>query len=116
MLRPSSRIPLDYSLCTMTVTVYRREGLTREVLEGVHYEFTDELQILAGRAAASRSFLLVIPGVHGIAPGDKVVLGIGPAITRWEDLNPAQIPTLGVVKTVKPRFFRGVPCHVEARG
>ena len=116
MLRPKHRIPLDYSLCTMTVTVYRREGLTREVLEGVHFEFTDELQTENGRSTENRSFLLVIPGICGIAPGDKVALGVGPADITWEALTPAAVPTLGVVKTVKPRFFRGVPCHVEARG
>lgn len=116
MLRPSNRIPLDYSLCTMTVTVYRREGLTREVLEGVHYEYTDRLQTVDGRRTCSRGFLLVVPGSCRLAPGDKVLLGIGPDLSRWEDLNVADTPTLGVIETVKPRFFRGQPCHVEARG
>ena len=116
MLRPKKRIPLDYSLCTMTVTVYRREGLTREVVEGVHFEFTDELRTENGRSTETRGFLLVIPGIFGIEPGDKVALGVGPADIPWESLTPALVPDLAVVKTVKPRFFRGMPCHVEARG
>lgn len=111
MIRPKKQIPLDYSLCTMTVTVYHREGLTREVVEGVHFEFTDELHTENGRSARTRGFLLVIPGIFGIAPGDKVALGVGPEITRWEAL-----PHAGVVTSVKTRFFRGMPCHVEARG
>jgi len=100
----------------MTVTVYRREGQTRRVLEGVHYEFTDQQDIRQGSASHSRSFLLVIPGSDPVAPGDKVVLGIGPENPAWETLNTAQYPTLGVVKTVKPRYFLNRPCHTEARG
>ena len=115
MLKRKKTIPLDYSLCTMTVTVYRREGLNRRVLEGVHYEFTDRSHTDSGRSAHSRGFLLVIPGSDPIAPGDKVVLGIGPEGLPWEELNTATVPTLGVVNSVKPRYFGGKPCHTEAR-
>ena len=116
MLKLRKTIPLDYSLCAMTVTVYRREGQTRRVLEGVHYEFTDGEKTDSGRTHHSRNFLLVIPGSDGIAPGDKVLLGIGPENPTWESLNGAQLPTLGVVATVKPRYLYGRPCHTEARG
>ena len=116
MLKHRNHIPLDYSLCTMTVTVYHREGLTRRVLEGVHYEFTDRQTVTAGVAESSRAFLLVIPGEDPIAPGDRVVLGIGPELADWQALNVAVIPTLGVVETVKPRYFKGRLCHTEARG
>jgi hypothetical protein len=115
MLKRKKIIPLDYSLCTMTVTVYRREGLTRRVLEGVHFEFTDRSHTESGRSSHSRGFLLVIPGSDPIAPGDKVVLGIGPEGLPWEALNTASMPTLGVVNSVKPRFFGGSLCHTEAR-
>ena len=115
MLRRKHSIPLDYSLCAMTVTVYRREGLTRRVLEGVHYEFTDCLDTDSCRDSHSRRFLLVIPGFDPIAPGDKVLLGIGPENIQWEELNTAEIPTLGVVGSVKPRYLLGQPCHTEAR-
>ena len=116
MLKPIKTLPLDYSLCTMTVTVYHREGLTRQVLDRVHYEFTDQADTAQGRARHARGFLLVIPGEYPIALGDKVVLGTGPEGMAWEDLTPAAVPTLGVVQSVKPRYFRGQPCHTEARG
>ena len=116
MLKLKPNLPLDYTLCTMTVTAYRREGLTRRVIEGVHYEFTHRREVLTGRESLSREFLLVIPGQDPLAPGDKVVLGIGPENVSWEELNPARYPTLGVVKTVKPRYFQGKPCHTEAWG
>ena len=115
MLKHRNLIPLDYSLCCMTVTVYSPGG-DRRVLEGVHYEFTRQQQTAGGKASAEGSFLLVIPGSDPIAPGDKVVLGKGPEDIPWEELNPAQTPTLGVVQTVKSRFFLGRPCHTEARG
>ncbi len=114
MLKHRDLIPLDYSLCAMTVTVYSPGG-QRRVLEGVHYEFTHGQQTAGGKTGAEDSFLLVIPGQDPIAPGHKVVLGIG-ADCSWEELNPAQTPTLGIVRTVKPRFFLGRPCHTEARG
>ena len=116
MLKNRNPIPLDYSLCNMTVTVYHREGLTRRVLQGVHYEFTDRQTVTAGVAESSRAFLLVIPGEDPIAAGDRVVLGIGPEITDWQALHVTAMPTLGVVETVKPRYFRGRLCHTEARG
>ena len=62
MLKRKKTIPLDYSLCTMTVTVYRREGLTRHVLEGVFYEETQRKTQDVGREAQEMGFLLIIPG------------------------------------------------------
>lgn len=115
MLKHRNLIPLDYSLCRMTVTVYDKNG-GRRVMENVHYEFTGEAATAAGKTSADSGFLLVIPGVDPIAPGDKVMLGIGPEDVPWESLNTAQTPTLGIVKSVKPRYFLGRPCHTEARG
>ena len=114
MLRNNNRLPLDYSLCRMDVTVYRREDLTRHVLRGVHYEYESELSVSSGRARLHRNFLLVIPGGFPIATGDKVVLGVGPE-ADWEDLDTA-VESLGIVKSVKPRYFMGNFCHTEARG
>ena len=110
MLKRKKTIPLDYSLCTMTVTVYRREGLNRRVLEGVHYEFTDRSHTDSGRSAHSRGFLLVIPGSDPIAPGDKVAVGECPPVTAWHEADGM------VVRSVKPRYFYGSICHTEARG
>lgn len=108
-------VPLDYSLCRMTVTVYRRGDGSRHILNDVHYEFTDQRVVEQGKARRSRSFLLVIPGRWDIQPGDKVVLGEGPQDLSWEQLS-AAVPTLGTVGSVKPRFFDGQICHMEARG
>jgi len=115
MLKRRNLIPLDYSLCRMTVTVYGAGG-ERRVLSGVHYEFTDRVDTAMGIQSHSREFLLVIPGADPITPGDKVVLGEGPEGLSWEEMTTASVPTLGVVQTVKPRYFMGKPCHTEARG
>lgn len=115
MLKHRKYVPLDYSLCRMTVTVYRHRDASRHVVKNVHYEFTDLREILQGKARRSRSFLLVIPGLWEIQPGDKVVLGEGPEGLNWEQLN-GSVATLGVVRSVKPRYFNGRICHMEARG
>ena len=114
MLKHRNLIPLDYSLCRMTVTVYDKTGGCR-VLPHVHYEFTREASTATGKTAADSGFLLVIPGQDPIAPGDKVVLGTGEAIP-FDRLNVAEYPTLGIVRSVNPRYFRGSLCHTEARG
>ena len=116
MLKPISNVPLDYSLCQDTVTVYHREGLTRQVLEGVHYEFTNRREVVGGIAQKSRTFHLVIPGGYDICPGDKVLLGVGPEISRWDDLLPETHDTLGIVTSVQPRYYHGRLIHTESRG
>lgn len=116
MLKPIQNVPLDYSLCNMTVTVYHREGLTRQVIENAHYEWTDRREVADGIEEKSRSFHLVVPGECRIYPGDKVLLGIGPEIFHWEDLLPETCDTLGLVTSVQPRHYKGQICHTEARG
>ena len=116
MLKPIYNVPLDYSLCQSTVTVYHREGLTRRVVPGVHYEFTSRREVEGGIERKSRSFHLVIPGGDPICPGDKVLLGTGPEIERWEDLAVETTDTLGLVASVQPRYYKGKLCHTEARG
>ena len=98
MLKHRNLIPLDYSLCAMSVTVESASG--SRVLEGVHFEFTDSREVTGGKATHTRPFLLVIPGEDPIAPGDRVIF-------RGQT---------AVVATVKPRYFRGRLCHTEARG
>ena len=116
MLKPIQNVPLDYSLCNMTVTVYHREGLTRQVIENAHYEWTDRREVTGGIAEKSRSFLLVVPGQCRLQPGDKVLLGIGPEISRWEELLPETVASLGLITSVQPRYYGGKLCHTEARG
>lgn len=114
MLKHRNLIPLDYSLCRMTVTVYDKKG-GRRIIENVHYEFTSEASTATGKTSADSGFLLVIPGEDPIAVGDKILPGAGETIS-FDALNPAQYPTLGIVRSVKPRYFLGKPCHTEARG
>ena len=110
MLKHHGKLPFDYGLCADTVTVYHREGLTRQVLEGVHFEVT-RLQDTAGGITQNREeFLLVVPFACPLEPGDKVVAGIGPEPESWAQLE------AGVIRSVKPRFLLGRFCHTEARG
>jgi len=110
MLTHRKGFPLDYSMCCMTVTVYHREGLTRQVIRNAHLEYTRQQETAGGITTGRPSFLLVVPGKLEITPGDKVVAGEGPAITDWHSL-----PAL-VADSVKPRFYMGRLCHTEVRG
>ena len=100
MLRRTKTIPLDYSMCCMTVTVYHREGLTRQVLHNVHLESTWEHRTEGGITREVPSFLLVVPGDASIAPGD-IVMAHGRKMA---------------VQSVKKRYLMGKLCHTEARG
>lgn len=110
MLRLRKEFPFDYGLCCMTVTVYHREGLTRQVIRNAHLEYTHARETAGGITTGSSSFLLVVPGTLSVVPGDKVVAGEGPAITNWHSINAL------VVGSVKPRYFMGKLCHTEVRG
>ena len=111
MLKHRKNIPLDYSLCSDTVTVYHREGLTRHVLQGVHFEETCRRGVDTGRETDSVGFLLIVPGGCHIAPGDRLAPGKGPEITAWADTA-----GFAAVESVKHCRFRGQLCHTEARG
>lgn len=110
MVRHKNLLPLDYSMCCMTVTVYHREGLTRQVVSNAHLEYTRQQDVAGGITTGRPSFLLVVPGELNIVPGDKVVVGEGPAITNWNQLEAL------VAQSVKPRYFMGKVCHTEVRG
>ena len=111
MLRHRKSIPLDYSLCQDTVTVYRREGLTRHILNKVHLEETRRRSLDVGREEREENFLLIIPGTWDLQPGDRLCLGEGPEITAWADTA-----GFATVASVKHCRFRGQVCHTEARG
>ena len=110
MLRFRNQMPLDYSMCCMTVTVYHREGLTRQVIHNGHLEYTHQQVTTDGVDNAENQFLLVVPGALSIAPGDKVAVGECPPVTAWHEADGM------VVRSVKPRYFYGSICHTEARG
>ena len=132
MLKHRKNIPLDYSLCQDTVTVSHREGLTRRVVSGVHFEQTARRSLDTGRETEERGFLLIIPadrkyggysphivagdGQYGgynphIQPGDRVYGGYGPHIQSWADTA-----GFATAESVKPCRFRGQICHTEVRG
>ena len=111
MLQHRKNIPLDYSLCQDTVTVYRRESLTRHILRGVHFEATERRSADTGRERDEWGFLLIVPGGFDIRLGDRIAFGEGPEIAAWADT--AGYPTVGAVKHCR---FRGRLCHTEVRG
>ena len=104
MFRKRGAMPFDFALCTMTVTVYHREGLTRQVLDGVHFEWTGERSVSGGIMADNKSFLLVVPYDCDLGLGDRICLGEGDEMPMC------------VVRSIKRRYFLGDFCHIEARG
>ena len=110
MLRHRQNIPLDYSMCQDTVTVYHREGLTRQVLEGVHFEQTITEDTEGAVTGREHGCLLVVPFETDLRPGDKIVPGVGGEMIRWTEVEGFAL------RTVQRRSLRGRFCHLEARG
>ena len=115
--------PVDYSLCTQTVTVYHWDGgteYTRNVFDNAFLDFKKTQNVDKTGSTEANSFLLVIPGASvPVAVGDKVLLGEGPEIaTReaWASLIPSKVPGLVVVKWVDPKYWHGSVVHTEAGG
>lgn len=124
MVRIKARTsPVDYSLCTQTVTVYHWDGgteYTRKVFDNAFLDCKKVHNVDKTGSTEANSFLLVIPG-HSVpvAAGDKVLLGEGPEIaTReaWASFIPAKVPGLVVVKYVDPKYWHGSIVHTEAGG
>lgn len=122
MLRPTC--PVDYRLCSQTVTIYHWDGkdtYTRKVVKrGAFLDFKKVQSVDKTGSTETNSFLLVIPGeVVLVAVGDKVLLGEGPEVAdraAWSALIPAKVPGLVVVKYVDPKYWRGCVVHTEAGG
>ena len=112
-------LPMDYSLCCQTVTVYRKVGDTiqRQVADNCYLQVEDvQKEYLAG-GMAERKFLLVMPGqTQLIHPGDRIYDGIGPEVDvqQWPMFIPATVPQLVEAEYVKPFHWEGQLCHVEA--
>ena len=115
--------PVDYSLCTQTVTVYHWDGkdtYTRKVFTDAFLDFKKTQNVDKTGSSEVNGFLLVIPGPSApVSVGDKVLLGEGPEIaTReaWASFIPAKVPGLVVVKYVDPKYWHGSIVHTEAGG
>ncbi len=110
--------PLDYSLCSQTVTVYRLSGgqVHRKVFTDAFYQhWMGEKHGTAGRVQET-GCLVIIPGCADLQPGDRVCPGVGPEVTasQWTGFLPVHVSGLSQIAYVKPCFFEGVLCHTEA--
>ena len=99
MLRFRNELPFDFGLCRQSVTVYHREGLTRQLC-GVHFEETVEDETAAAVTEREHRFLLVCPQDGAFAPGDRIVYD-------GQEF---------IAKSVKRRTFLGRFSHWEVRG
>ena len=108
---------MEYPLCDMTVTVYRKTGdsIRREVLNGCYYEWEQTCTRDATGEKKDRKFLLVIPRGRGeISIGDRVLAGIGPKEVDWSRFVPAAVEGLGQVAYRRPCYYNSILCHTEA--
>lgn len=110
MLRP------NYSLCDRTVTVYRRQAdgkILRCRVDGCFYNW----QSMISSQRYGRKFLLVIPGENQqLCVGDRIYDGVGPREEDvvWDSFVPACVEGLSQVEWVRPWYYDGRICHVEA--
>ena len=114
--------PMDYSLCSHTVTLYRlqEQQVKRQVLENCYLEYKTQYDTDARGSRMERAFLLIVPSEgHGqvsVLPGDRIYEGVGPEVDgeQWRSFIPALEPQLMQVQYVQPCFFGGGLCHTEA--
>lgn len=98
-----------------TVTVYHpgEDGTQRRVLEGCFYQYQSVRQESAEGGCEERAFLLLIPGLDPIAPGDRVFDGVGPEDVDWAAFLPVNVPGLSQAAYVT-RYDVGPLRHTEA--
>lgn len=111
--------PLDYSLCTDTVTVYRKEseGVFRQVLDNCFLSWEEQVVTDKFGTRKGVEFLLICPGdTQKIFPGDRIYAGVGPEAeeVQWGEFLPAAVPGLGQVSYVRVYRLDGENCHTEA--
>ena len=120
MRRPTC--PVDYRMCTQTVTVYRcQDGTyTRTVYDRAFLDRKKTLSVDKTGSKEANSFLLVIPGdAQAVFVGVKVYEGIGPEIAdrdAWKDFIPSKVPELVTVGYADPKKWNGQIVHTEAGG
>ena len=88
MLIHKPTCPVDYRLCTQTVTVYHKSGeeYIRTVYDRAFLDHKKTQTVDKTGSKDANSFLLVIPGdTQSVFAGDKVYDGIGPEIVSRED-------------------------------
>lgn len=111
---------IDYDrLCRQTVTVYRKteDGVSRTVCDKAYLDFRKNRNVDKTGSRETNSFLLVIPGQRqAVEVGDKVLLGVGPAVEDWSQFIPVKVPGLVVVQYVDPKYWGDTMVHTEAGG
>lgn len=115
--------PVDYRLCSQTVTIYHWDGgntYTRTVIKNAFMDFKKTQDVSKTGSTEVNSFLLVIPGeTVPVSVEDKVMLGEGPEISSieaWRSFVPSEVAGLVVVRYVDPKYWNGVIVHTEAGG
>ncbi len=113
--------PVNYGLCSQTVTVYHQDKATKEITKTIHnrafLEFRKNQNVDKTGSSEVNSFLLVLPcNEQTVFVGDKVFRGVGPDVTNWAQFIPVNVPDLVVVKSVDPKFWDGKLVHIEAGG
>ncbi len=111
--------PLDYSLCTQTVTLYRWEDgcVQKQVLTRCAFSVLQQQAVYTDGVQHTTAFLLIVPGAErSVLPGDRVLEGIGPDITpeQWDTFVPASVPGLCQVSFVQSCYWKDKICHIEA--
>lgn len=113
--------PLDYGLCTQTVTVYRKQSdaVTRQVVDNCYFQLEQQRNVDTMGCRREKVFLLIMPGeTQSVFAGDRVMEGIGPEVTseQWHRFIPALVEGLVEVSYATPFCWEGTICHVEAGG
>ena len=109
--------PLDYGFCDRVVTVYRMERgkLQRYVAENCYYVWQDQQVQDVNGTHVERKFLLIMPGEdQRVFAGDRIYDGVGPKDVDWPRFLPELVPGLSQVEYVRPWYWGGGICHVEA--
>lgn len=112
-------IPVDYSLCDQTVTVYRRQGngVNRWTVKNCYYSWRQEQTEDESGVRRETKCLLIMPGKNvQVRIGDRVYEGTGPYVDvkKWGSFLPATVPGLAQINYVTPYYWEGELCHIEA--